>query len=81
MRKWMPAFVLGFAAATALHAGAALAQDDPERARPQRRPPLRIEVAPPSQLYRQCTDWYVIEQRAAGPTVVPQTRCRWAVRR
>jgi hypothetical protein len=76
MRNWMTAFVLGLTVAAA-----AQAQDEPGRAQPPRRPPLRLEVTPSTQFYRQCTDWYVIEQRAAGPTVVPQTRCRWALRR
>jgi len=57
---------------------AGLAQDRPDRARPHRRAPLQVEVTP-SRLYRQCTDWYVIEHRPAGDTVVPRMRCRWAV--
>ena len=81
MRNGMTAFVLGLSVAAAAHGAAAQAVDEPGRAPPHRRPPLRLEVTPSSQLYRQCTDWYVIEQRAAGPTVVPQTRCRWALRR
>jgi hypothetical protein len=56
-----------------------LGQDSPDRARLHRREPLRVEVTP-SRLYRQCTDWHVIEHRATGDTVAPRTRCRWAVR-
>jgi hypothetical protein len=86
MRRWMPALVLklallGLAAVAASQSAFAQTQDEPVRPRPYRRPPLRLEVVPPSQLYRQCTDWYVIEPRAAGPTIVPQMRCRWALRR
>jgi hypothetical protein len=29
---------------------------------------------------RQCEDWYVVERRATGPTVVPNSRCWWAYR-
>jgi hypothetical protein len=58
---------------------AVLAQDSPDRAKLHRRAPLRVEVTP-SRLYRQCTDWYVIEHRATGDTVVPRMQCRWAVR-
>jgi hypothetical protein len=58
----------------------ALAQDSPDRARLQRRVPLRIEVTPSGRLYRQCTNWHVIEHRPTGDTVVPRFRCWWAVR-
>ncbi len=81
MGKWLMIFVLGLPLVVASHGALAQAQDDAARARPHRRPPLRIEVTPPSQLYRQCDDAYVIEHRASGDTIVPQTRCRWAVRR
>jgi hypothetical protein len=65
---------------TALLGGphAALAQNSPDRAKLHRRAPLRVEVTP-SRLYRQCTDWLVIEHRATGDTVVPRMQCRWAV--
>lgn len=53
------------------------AQEQP--ARPNRRPPLRVEIAP-RQFYRQCVDWHVIEHRPSGDTVVPRTRCQWAPR-
>jgi hypothetical protein len=56
-----------------------LAQDSPTRGKLHRRLPLRVEVTP-SRLYRQCTDWHVIEHRATGDTIVPRTRCWWAVR-
>jgi len=81
MPKWMPAFALGLAVAAASHGALAQAPDEPGRPRPHRRPPLRIEVAPSPQLYRQCADWHVVEHRAAGDTVVPQMRCWWALRR
>ena len=45
-----------------------------------RRVPPRVTVYPiyrPRLLYRQCTDWYVVEARATGPTVVPRIRCWW----
>jgi hypothetical protein len=61
-------------------AGSAAAQDDPARPRVQRRAPLRIEVAPSRQLVRQCADSLVIERRYAGDTIVPRTRCWWALR-
>jgi len=56
------------------------AQDGPDRVRLHRRAPLRIEVTPSGRLYRQCVDWHVIERRASGDTVVPRTRCWWALR-
>jgi hypothetical protein len=58
----------------------ALAQDAQPRAPMHRRPPLRIEVTPSPQLYRQCADWHVIEHRPTGDTVVPRSRCWWAAR-
>jgi hypothetical protein len=61
-------------------APAVLAQDAQGRAKLHRRAPLRIEVTPSARLYRQCTDWHVIEHRATGDTVVPRVRCRWALR-
>jgi hypothetical protein len=78
MRTWMMGCALVLAA---LVGGppAVRAQDSPDRAKLHRRAPLRVEVTP-SRLYRQCTDWYVIEHRATGDTVVPRTQCRWAVR-
>jgi hypothetical protein len=59
----------------------ALAQDGQGQVRPQRRAPLRVDVTPSGRLYRQCTDWHVIERRPAGDTVVPRSRCVWALRR
>jgi hypothetical protein len=61
-------------------AGPAPAQDDPARPRIVRRAPLRIEVEPTRRLVRECVDRFVIEQRYAGPTIVPRTQCRWALR-
>jgi hypothetical protein len=58
---------------------AAVAQDGPAR-RVRRRPPLRLEVVPPERLYRQCVDTHVIEHRPSGDTIVPRSRCWWAVR-
>jgi hypothetical protein len=78
MRIWLTGCVLGMAAVLA--AGSlALAQDTPDRPRLHRRPPLRVDITP-GRLFRQCTDWHVIEHRATGDTVVPRTRCWWAVR-
>jgi hypothetical protein len=75
----MTVHATGLALLLASAAPPALAQDTQTRAT-HRRPPLRIEVTPPGRLYRQCTDWYVIEHRATGDTVVPRSRCVWAVR-
>jgi hypothetical protein len=79
MRIW----ITGCACGLAVLLGAlplAFAQDAPDRARLLRRPPLQIEVTPSGRLYRQCTDWHVIEHRLTGDTVVPRTRCWWALR-
>lgn len=48
----------------------------------QRRPRrvTRIEVYPLSRYYRQCVDWYAVENRPSGPVVTPHMRCRWALR-
>jgi hypothetical protein len=70
--------VLAFAVAGV--AGPAAAQDDQARPRIQRRAPLRIEVEPSRRLVRQCADSLVVEQRYAGPTIVPRTKCWWALR-
>jgi hypothetical protein len=40
----------------------------------------RIRVTPSQRLVRQCEDWYAVEQRATGPTVVPNSRCWWTYR-
>jgi hypothetical protein len=79
MRIWITGCACGLAV---LLGGSqlAFAQDAPDRARVQRRPPLRIEVTPSGRLYRQCTDWHVIEHRPSGDTVAPRTRCWWALR-
>ena len=68
------------AVAAAGVAGPAPAQDDPARPRIQRRAPLRIEVTPSRRLVRECADSLVIERRYAGDTIVPRTRCWWALR-
>jgi hypothetical protein len=82
MRISTTAFAVGLAAMLASEAPPALAQDAPAQGRvtPHRRAPLRIEVTPPGRLYRQCIDSPVIEHRVTGDTVVPRSRCRWAVR-
>jgi len=80
MRIWMTGCALGLAVSLA-GSPLALAQDSADRARVSRRAPLRIEVTPSARLYRQCTDWHVIEHRATGDTVVPRTRCWWALQR
>jgi hypothetical protein len=73
------------AALTALSVAAAPAQSYPPPADPSLRPappPLRFEVRPRLrvQYYRDCVDFYAIEPRASGPTVVPRSNCRWAKR-
>jgi hypothetical protein len=80
MRIWMTGCALGLAV---LSGGSplAFAQDSPDRATLHRRAPLRVEVTPSGRLYRQCTDWHVIEHRPAGDTVVPRMRCWWALQR
>jgi hypothetical protein len=70
--------VLAFAVAGS--AAPVAAQEDQPRPRIVRRAPLRIEIEPSRRLVRACADRFVIEQRYAGPTVVPRTQCWWAVR-
>jgi hypothetical protein len=70
---------------TALSVAAALAQSYPPLVDPslQRvRPIPRIELRPRLrvQYYRDCVDFYAVEPRASGPTVVPHMNCRWAKR-
>jgi hypothetical protein len=79
MRIWITGCALGLAVLLGA-SPPAFTQDAPDRARLQRRPPLRIEVTPSGRLYRQCTDWHVVEHRPTGDTVVPRTRCWWALR-
>lgn len=79
MQIWMKACVVGLAVWLAAPP-TILAQDAQGRVKLQRRAPLRIDVTPSARLYRQCTDWHVIEHRASGDTVVPRERCRWALR-
>jgi hypothetical protein len=77
MRRSMTGFAV-FALATAGSSTFALAQDTP---RPRlQRPPLRLEIEPQSRLVRECRDWHVIEHRLTGDTIVPRTRCWWALR-
>jgi hypothetical protein len=48
---------------------------------PYRRARKRIIMVYPSRpLYRQCVDWYAVEPRAAGNTVVPHMQCHWVYR-
>ena len=56
----------------------AQAQSTRERRTEVERP--RIRVTPTQRLVRQCEDWYEVEQRATGATVVPASRCWWAYR-
>ena len=79
MRTWMTSCALGLAVWLG-GSPLAFAQDAPDRARLHRRAPLRIDVTPSARLYRQCTDWRVIEHRPSGDTVVPRMRCWWALR-
>ena len=82
MRLSRTAFAAGLAMVLASVAAPASAQDAQTQGRvtPHRRAPLRIEVTPPGRLYRQCIDSPVIEHRVTGDTVVPRSRCWWAVR-
>jgi hypothetical protein len=70
---------------TALTATAAIAQTYPPPAppgAPYARPIPRIQVSPRVrvQYYRDCVDWYAVEPRLTGPTVVPKMRCQWVKR-
>ena len=82
MGKSTTALAAGLAVMLASVSLPALAQDAQTQARvtPHRRAPLRIEITPPGRLYRQCIDSPVIEHRLTGDTVVPRSRCWWAVR-
>jgi hypothetical protein len=46
------------------------------------RPIPKIQVTPRVrvQYYRDCVDWYAVEPRLTGPTVVPHSRCQWVKR-
>jgi len=81
MRTLMTTCAVGLAMLLASTAPPALAQDGQGRVKLQRRAPLRVDVRPSGRLYRQCTDWHVIEHRATGDTVVPRSRCVWALQR
>lgn len=90
MRKWKAGWFLlatamtmaGLTMADLTWPSPAAAQDQTDRPRLHRRPPLRVHVTPgvSGRLYRECTDWHVIEHRATGDTVVPRIRCWWALR-
>jgi hypothetical protein len=78
MRRSITGFAMvAFAAASV--STFALAQDDTPRPR-LARPPLRIEIEPQRRMVRECRDWHVIEHRLTGDTIVPRTRCWWALR-
>jgi hypothetical protein len=79
MRISMTGFAV-LAVAVAGITGPAPAQEDQPRPRIVRRAPLRIEVEPTRRLVRQCADRLVVEQRYAGPTIVPKTTCWWGLR-
>ena len=79
MRIWTMGCALGLAALVG-GSPALGAQGSLDRDKHFRRAPLRVEITPSGRLYRQCTDWHVIEHRATADTVVPRTRCRWALR-
>ncbi len=76
MRRSMTGFTV-FALAVVGFSTFAAAQDDTPS---PRRPPLRLEIVPQPRLVRECRDWHVIEHRLTGDTIVPRTRCRWALR-
>jgi hypothetical protein len=80
MRISMMAYAAGLGVLLASITLPAVAQDTQARAQLHRRAPLRIEVTPSGRLYRQCVDAHVIEHRYGGDTVVPRSRCWWAVR-
>jgi hypothetical protein len=74
--------IIGFAVLAFATTGCstfAAAQDDTPRPR-LARPPLRIEIEPQRRMVRECRDWHVIEHRLTGDTIVPRTRCWWALR-
>jgi len=72
-------------AARATPASVALGASPPTELSAQARPRYhgartRIFVYPAYRarpLYRQCVDWYAVERRVAGDTVVPHMRCWW----
>jgi hypothetical protein len=78
MRRSMTGFAV-LALAAAGFSTFAAAQDDTPRPRVAR-PPLRIEIEPQRRMVRECRDWHVIEHRVTGDTIVPRTRCWWALR-
>jgi hypothetical protein len=43
----------------------------PVRAQP------RIEIRPGRLLYRQCTDWYELQNRPSGTVLFPGKHCWW----
>jgi hypothetical protein len=60
------------------------AQSTEFSAQQRRRIPPRIYVYPDYRnrpIVRRCVDWYTVEARAAGDTVVPHMRCYWVVGR
>jgi hypothetical protein len=73
-------FVAGMTALIAVTPAEAQSTSDERALRRERIERPRIRVTPNQHLVRQCEDWYAVEQRATGPTVVPNSRCWWAYR-
>jgi hypothetical protein len=71
-------------AGSACAQGAAVGNSATELSSQQRLRPVRtrarIVVTPSPRVYRRCLDWYAVERRATGDTVVPNMRCWWAYR-
>jgi len=71
--------------ASAIGSHQALSTEFSAQERPRvRRVPPRIYVYPDYRnrpIVRRCVDWYTVEARAAGDTVIPHMRCYWVVGR
>jgi hypothetical protein len=80
MRRSIPLGIATFL--SALMTAAAVAQTYPPLAQPSVRTIPRIQVTPRvrEQYYRDCVDWYAVEPRLTGPTIVPHMRCQWVKR-
>jgi hypothetical protein len=73
-------FIASAGPAAAQGAGTSAAErSSQQRLRPARAR-TRVVVTPSPRVYRQCVDWYSVERRATGDTVVPNMRCWWAYR-
>jgi hypothetical protein len=44
---------------------------------PSTRVRRRITINPRPLLYRRCTDWYELQNRASGTVLYPQMHCWW----